>query len=97
MKTIGRLSRGVRLGLSTGFDSGKTLDYVYENRPQGALLVGKWIDRSYLNSIGWRGIRVRRTNLEKLLREAIARFKPRANRCGWSISPPVPAATSSKR
>lgn len=75
MKTLGRLSRGVRLGLSTGFDSGKTLDYVYNNQPQGALLLGKLIDRSYLNSIGWRGIRMRRTHLEKLLREAIARLR----------------------
>ncbi len=71
MKTLGRLSRGVRLGFRTGFDSGKTLDYVYENQPRGALLLGKWIDRSYLNSIGWRGIRQRRVNLEKLLQEAI--------------------------
>lgn len=71
MQTLGRLSRGVRLGLRTGFDSGQTLDYVYENRPQGALLVGKWIDRAYLNSIGWLGIRRRRANLEKLLEEAV--------------------------
>lgn len=71
MRTLGRLSRGVRLGLRTGFDSGKTLDYVYENQPQGELGLGKWIDRAYLNSIGWRGIRERRVNLEKLLQEAI--------------------------
>ena len=71
MKTLGRLSRGVRLGWHSGFDSGKTLDYVYENQPQGGLVLGKWIDRSYLDSIGWRGIRQRRANLEKLLKEAI--------------------------
>ena len=74
-QTVGRLSRGVRLGWQTGFDSGRTLDYVYENQPQGALVLGKWIDRAYLNSIGWRGIRQRRTNLEKLLREAIGRVR----------------------
>jgi alpha-beta hydrolase superfamily lysophospholipase len=71
-QTLGRLSRGVRLGLRTGFDSGKTLDYVYENQPRGELLLGKWIDWFYLNSIGWRGIRQRRINIEKLLQEAIA-------------------------
>src|SRR5207247_7099362 len=71
MNTIGRLSRGVRLGWRTGFDSGQTLDYVYENRPRGAMLLGRWIDRAYLNSIGWRGIRQRRQNLEALLRKAI--------------------------
>jgi SAM-dependent methyltransferase len=36
------------------------------------LLIGKWADRSYLNAIGWRGIRQRKQNLEKLLRLAIA-------------------------
>jgi len=75
MQTFGRLSRGVRLGWRTGFDSGQTLDYVYENQPQGAMLVGKWIDRAYLESIGWRGIRERRINLEKLLREAVRRVR----------------------
>jgi len=71
MKTVARLSCGVRLGLKTGFDSGRTLDYVYENQPRGELGVGKLIDRFYLESIGWRGIRQRRIHLEKLLQEAI--------------------------
>ncbi len=47
------------------------LDYVYENRPQGITPLGRLIDRSYLNSIGWRGIRQRRVHLERLLRETI--------------------------
>lgn len=71
MQTLGRLSCGVRLGWRTGFDSGQTLDYVYENQPRGSLLLGKWIDRAYLESIGWQGIRQRRKNLERLLGEAI--------------------------
>ncbi len=36
MMTVGRLSKGVDLGWQYGFDSGLTLDYVYENEPQGA-------------------------------------------------------------
>jgi len=75
MATVGRLSRGVQLGWKTGFDSGQTLDYVYENRPRGRLLVGKLIDRMYLESIGWRGIRQRKVNLEKLLKDAIGRVR----------------------
>ena len=35
LKTFGRLSAGVSLGWKTGFDSGLTLDYVYENKPRG--------------------------------------------------------------
>jgi alpha-beta hydrolase superfamily lysophospholipase/SAM-dependent methyltransferase len=71
MKTIGRLSEGIRLGWRAGFDSGATLDYVYENKPRGTTPLGRWIDRAYLSSIGWRGIRERRKCLEKLLRRAI--------------------------
>jgi alpha-beta hydrolase superfamily lysophospholipase/SAM-dependent methyltransferase len=67
MKTFGRLSRGIDLGWRHGFDSGTTLDYVYENRPQGITPLGRLIDRFYLNSIGWRGIRIRRLHLEQVL------------------------------
>lgn len=71
MKTGGRLSKGIDLGWRSGFDSGLTLDYVYENRSRGATRLGRLIDHGYLNSIGWRGIRQRKKNLEKLLREVI--------------------------
>jgi alpha-beta hydrolase superfamily lysophospholipase len=71
LKTAGRLSRGIRLGWQSGFDSGTTLDYVYANRAEGTTLLGRLVDRVYLNSIGWRGIRVRRTHLEQALRWAI--------------------------
>ncbi len=73
--TVGRLSRGVQLGHKTGFDSGQTLDYVYQNEPEGRTWLGRWIDRKFLGSIGWRGIRQRKINLEKLLREAIRRVQ----------------------
>lgn len=63
MRTLGRLSEGIRLGLATGFDSGSTLDYVYRNQARGALGLGKLIDRGYLDAVGWRGIRVRKQHL----------------------------------
>jgi alpha-beta hydrolase superfamily lysophospholipase/SAM-dependent methyltransferase len=71
LKTVGRLSAGIRLGWRTGFDSGPTLDYVYTNRAQGLTPLGRLIDRAYLGSIGWRGIRQRRTHLVEALRTAI--------------------------
>jgi alpha-beta hydrolase superfamily lysophospholipase/SAM-dependent methyltransferase len=71
MKTGGRLSKGIDLGWRSGFDSGLTLDYVYENKAQGMTRLGRFIDHGYLNSIGWRGIRQRKKNLEKLLRSVI--------------------------
>jgi alpha-beta hydrolase superfamily lysophospholipase/SAM-dependent methyltransferase len=75
LSTLGKLSRGIRLGWETGFDSGRSLDYVYENQARGGLGVGKLIDRSYLQSPGWKGIRQRKLNLEKFLRRAIAEIK----------------------
>jgi alpha-beta hydrolase superfamily lysophospholipase/SAM-dependent methyltransferase len=74
MRTVGRLSQGIRLGWRTGFDSGRSLDYVYENQPRGLGFIGRTIDRNYLDAIGWRGIRMRRRHLEKLLAETIDRI-----------------------
>jgi alpha-beta hydrolase superfamily lysophospholipase/ubiquinone/menaquinone biosynthesis C-methylase UbiE len=74
LRTAGRLCGGIRLGWDTGFDSGQSLDYVYENHPRGRLLIGVLADGVYLNSPGWRGIRQRRENLQTLLRTAVERI-----------------------
>ena len=71
----GALSEGIRLGHTTGFDSGSTLDYIYRNQTRGRTLLGRMIDRNYLNAIGWRGIRWRKVDVEALLREATARLR----------------------
>jgi len=70
----GRVSAGLRLGHETGFDSGSTLDYVYRDQADSRGRLGRAIDRSYLDSPGWRGIRQRKRNAEALLREAIRRL-----------------------
>jgi alpha-beta hydrolase superfamily lysophospholipase len=73
---LGRtLSDGVKLGFDTGFDSGSTLDYVYRNQPAGRSALGRVIDRNYLQSIGWRGIRQRKLHVEELLRLAMAQLR----------------------
>lgn len=74
LKTVGRLSEGIRLGWRWGFDSGQSLDYIYENRPRGITPLGRLLDRIYLNSVGWRAIRHRKANLERLLRATIERL-----------------------
>ncbi len=66
-----RLSDGVKLGIETGFDSGSTLDYIYRNQASGETSLGRYYDYLYLQAIGWRGIRQRKENLERLLKEAI--------------------------
>jgi len=76
--TIGGLvSEGIRLGHRTGFDSGSTLDYVYRNAPSGLGPLGRLIDKGYLQSIGWRGIRQRKIHLEELLRATMERMAQR--------------------
>ncbi|MGF6111277.1 bifunctional alpha/beta hydrolase/class I SAM-dependent methyltransferase [Pseudomonas frederiksbergensis] len=75
MRLGSKLSEGVKLGFDTGFDSGSTLDYVYRNRPTGKGGLGRMIDQNYLNSIGWRGIRQRKLNVEELLRLTMAKLR----------------------
>lgn len=71
MKTVGKLGTGIKIGWDCGFDSGVMLDHVYKNVPAGVTPLGRLIDRIYINSVGWAGIRVRKNNLEALLRNYI--------------------------
>lgn len=75
LRVGGLISDGIALGHSTGFDSGSTLDYVYRNEPSGSALIGRIVDRQYLNSIGWRGIRQRKIHVEELIRDAVSRLR----------------------
>lgn len=71
MSSLGKASEGIRIGYDKGFDSGSTLDYVYRDKSQGNGLFGRIMDRQYLNSIGWQGIRQRKVNIENIIRQAI--------------------------
>ena len=75
LRAGGWLSKGLALGRQTGFDSGSTLDYVYANRAEGRTWLGRVLDRLYLDSIGWKGIRQRKVHVEELLKDAIARTR----------------------
>jgi alpha-beta hydrolase superfamily lysophospholipase len=75
MKAGGALSKGLKLGHDTGFDSGSTLDYVYRNEADSSSLLGRVIDRNYLQSIGWRGIRKRKVHVEELIRNAMEKLR----------------------
>lgn len=67
IRTVGRLSKGIEIGCTYGFDSGVMLDHVYDNKADGRFLVGRLIDRIYLDAPGWAGIR----NRGELLRDTI--------------------------
>lgn len=75
LRVAGVLSNGIALGLKLGFDSGSTLDYVYRNHVQGSYGIGRLIDRTYLDSPGWVGIRQRKIHLEDLIDSAIGRLR----------------------
>ena len=77
MNTLGRLSGGIQVGWKYGFDSGSSLDYVYRNKACGIRPLGRLLDRLYLESPGWKGIRQRKINLEELLEKAICRVAER--------------------
>lgn len=75
MGTLGKLSEGIRIGHATGFDSGESLDYVYKNKANGGLGIGKVIDRGYLDAIGWRGIRQRRACMNQALKYVLKQVR----------------------
>jgi SAM-dependent methyltransferase len=67
LRTVGRASEGIAIGLRNGFDSGVMLEHVYRNVARGKHALGRLIDRVYLNAPGWRGIRERGALLQDAL------------------------------
>lgn len=70
LKSVGLVSNGIRTGVTTGFDSGSTLDFVYRNQADSPTLIGRSLDRVFLDNIGWRGIRQRKLHLQALITQA---------------------------
>ena len=75
LKIGGMFSRGIKLGHETGFDSGSSLDYIYRNTPEGLGPIGRLVDKVYLYSIGWRGIRQRKIHAEEMIRAAMTKLR----------------------
>ncbi len=75
MKTLGKTSHGITLGLEKGFDSGCSLEKIYQNEAKGKTKLGRFIDRNYLNSAGWRGIRQRKQHLDQLLHKYLGQVE----------------------
>lgn len=67
MATTGRWSDGVAIGERYGYDSGVMLEYVYRNKSGGKNLIGRAIDRAFLDAPGWRGIRERGAIMQRVL------------------------------
>jgi hypothetical protein len=73
LRTVGRLSDGIRLGYATGFDSGTMVDYVYRNEAHGITPLGLAFDRVFLDHPVWKGVRARRRLLITHLQDALRR------------------------
>jgi SAM-dependent methyltransferase len=71
MSTIGHWSDGVAIGERYGYDSGVMLEYVYRNKSGGKNLIGRAVDRGFLDAPGWRGIRERGEILKLELRREL--------------------------
>jgi alpha-beta hydrolase superfamily lysophospholipase len=74
MHSLGFMSDGMKIGLKYGFDSGVTLDHVYKNEPSGVGPIGKMIDKNYLESIGWKGIRQRKAHMIASIEQKITQL-----------------------
>ena len=71
IRLIGSWSDGIRLTKKEGLTSGLMLDYIYKNKPSGKFIIGKMIDKAYLEHEGWRVIRERKDNLCAHLAQAV--------------------------
>ncbi|MBN3040190.1 MAG: class I SAM-dependent methyltransferase family protein [Candidatus Omnitrophica bacterium] len=71
IRSVGRLSTGIRICLESGLTSGRMLDYIYENKPSGRLGIGKIIDKIYLRHPDWQAIRIRKDSVSGYITETI--------------------------
>jgi len=57
LESVGRLSKGIDTGFTHGFDSGMIMNYIYNNKPQGSLFIGKYLDRIFLDQVTCKAFR----------------------------------------
>ena len=76
-KTTGRLSTGIDMSFRYGLISGEMLDYIYQNKANGRLFIGRIFDRLFLNNVGWQAVRQRKANLKKYIKAAVEKNRER--------------------
>ncbi|MFN8621247.1 MAG: class I SAM-dependent methyltransferase family protein [Chloroflexota bacterium] len=80
LRTVGRSSDCIRLGLERGFDCGEMMDAIYRNLPSGRWGIGRLVDRVYLDQPGCRGLRGRKALLIRSVSEVVREQRA----AGWS-------------
>jgi SAM-dependent methyltransferase len=73
IRLLGRYSEGLRLASEYGPRSGLVFEYAYRNTPQGNGVLGRLIDRTFLQLSTWDSIRQRIHTTKDLVREVVAR------------------------
>jgi SAM-dependent methyltransferase len=63
VRVLALMSYGLAIGVAHGFDSGLSFDYLYRNRPGGRTVLGRSLDRAYLNHESSRAARARKSLL----------------------------------
>jgi SAM-dependent methyltransferase len=70
LQTIGKLSEGIKIGYTHGFDSGMIMNYIYENTPHGRLYIGRLLDKAFLSQITCRAFRA----VEQIVQDALSNY-----------------------
>src|SRR5215470_282175 len=73
IRLLARYSEGLRLASEHGPRSGMVFEYAYQNTPQGNGMLGRWIDRTFLQLSTWDSIRQRIHTTKDLVGEVVAR------------------------
>ena len=72
LKNILKLSKLGYGFIVSGAESGENFEHIYNNKPQGAFLIGKYIDKILLNLSSVRATRERKEQIKKILRNEIS-------------------------
>jgi len=73
VRFLGQYSEGFRLTAEYGTKSGRVFEYVYRNQAHGAGVVGRWLDRSFLQCPVWDAARQRVETTYAIVREILGR------------------------
>ena len=73
LKNILKLSKLGYGFIVSGAESGENFEHIYNNKPQGVLLIGKYIDKILLNLPSVRATRARKEEIKKILRNEMSR------------------------
>ncbi|WP_128331695.1 bifunctional alpha/beta hydrolase/class I SAM-dependent methyltransferase [Apibacter sp. HY039] len=88
IKLVGkRISKGLKLSHQFGLNSPISLDYIYNNQPEAIGVmknvgIGKYLDKKYLDRLIWKGLRIRKSNLENL----VGKYVKKLNKSEVSVS-----------